>query len=315
MLTADSILQPIDRLIASVQSMPWGVQGAIVGVLVGGLILWAFGRKVLRPMAVLIGAGVGGAAGFVALPVLAPEAGLSPYVGLAGGAVIGLLLALLLYRIVTAVSFGFVLACAAAVTTAGVLGWRQPSALPQSAAIASGEPGLTGIDMNTVIDEAARRLEEALAKGSTPLPSSQPASAKYPNISATAQNAHEFYQALRDQLQARWAAYPSSDQWKIGLAAAFGMAIGLLLGFLMPNWSSGAVTALVGAAIWLPAAVWLLHAFSVPRHERLSEVTPLGWAIVWAIVGIIGIGMQWQAFTRAKKKAKPAEEPAPPAAQ
>lgn len=111
--------------------------------------------------------------------------------------------------------------------------------------------------------------------------------------STPSQRAVAFWQALRDDVQVSWAKVPSDGKmWIIG-AGVVGLGAGTVLGLMLPMWAAGAITALVGAAIWVPAGVWLAHAASVPGHERLS-LTPIGWTIVWVSAALVGMAIQWR---------------------
>ena len=85
---------------SSVQTLPW-IAHAVIGVcLAGGAVLWLAGRRVIKPVFALLGAALGGAVGFLMLPEATPSiAGIpSPYIGLGGGAIIGLMGGIALLR-------------------------------------------------------------------------------------------------------------------------------------------------------------------------------------------------------------------------
>ncbi|MBY0307251.1 MAG: hypothetical protein K2Q09_00775 [Phycisphaerales bacterium] len=102
--------------------LPWLVQVPVALALVAGLVLWLAGRRLLRPVTIMVGLGVGGLIGFLVLPVVLPGLGLSPYLGLIAGAASGLTTALLLYQVATAVTFGSALGAGCGIAAAAVLG-------------------------------------------------------------------------------------------------------------------------------------------------------------------------------------------------
>lgn len=294
-------VQRIDSVVGDLQALPWGIHAVMGGLLLLGLALWLMGRAVLRPVAALIGAGVGAAAGFVALPVMFPTAGLSPYVGLIGGLVLGLLLALFLYKVATAGAFGVILATGAALVTAGVMNIAGSNPAPSPAG-----SGSLGSEAQKVLD---RTLTPPALSGSTQpstSPGVSPDAEKYPNLGPMTRSVRDFARGVRGRVGEYWSSLPEGQKPIVAVAALGGLVVGCLLGFVLPGWSGAIVTSLLGAAIWLWAAVWLMHAMNVPMHEKLSGVTPVGWAVVWLIVGMIGFGMQSAAAKRRAARAKAA---------
>ncbi|MFT3684043.1 MAG: hypothetical protein QM783_03780 [Phycisphaerales bacterium] len=127
-----------------------------------------------------------------------------------------------------------------------------------------------------------------------------------------------FWGAARAAWSEWWESVPSKNRpWIIG-ATVGGVTIGTVLGLLLPAWSAGAVTALAGSAIWLPAALWLGTAWGVPGFAgkgsvSLSSLSTGGWIAVWLVVASIGVACQWYGLMPAgkgkkgkgKKKSKP----------
>lgn len=114
-------LEPAQQIIAGVQALPWGMHAVVAVAMVAGLVLWCCGRHVLRPVVITLSALAGAGLGFVLTPTLLPDAGLSPYVGAAGGLIAGVLAGFLLYRLTLAGLFAVVIGSGTAVVAAGAL--------------------------------------------------------------------------------------------------------------------------------------------------------------------------------------------------
>jgi hypothetical protein len=291
---ADAILKPLDSAIQAIQSQPWGIHLVVGSLLIFGLLLWVFGRRLLRPLAALIGGGLGGVTGYVLLPTTFPDSGLSPYFGMLAGLVIGLLLALFLFKVATAAAFGVAVGIAAMMISTGVL------------ARTSTPPALNPSAGQRVADAVKEAIDGALAPASAEEPAATATPAeKYPNLEPLTKAVRELARTARAEVAERWRSIPDAHKPWVGLSGAGGLLVGFLLGFLMPKWSSEIVTGLLGAAIWLAAGVWLWHAFALPGSESLTRVAPMGWALVWGFAGVLG------ALLQAKLTQKKKPEPAP----
>ena len=80
--------------------------------------------------------------------------------------------------------------------------------------------------------------------------------------------------------------------------------VSALSGLGAPRRSAGAVTSMLGAAMWIPCVVWLAHVKDLPGREYLHQ-RPLGWVIIWLVVACVGIVIQWTAL---RSRSQPAEE-------
>jgi len=347
-----------DQMLASIQALPLGVHAVVALIAVAGVVLWSAGRSVLKPVLVLTAAAAGGLGGFLLLPLVAPEAGVSPFWGGAGGAVIGFLCGFLLFRLALAAVFGCVLGAGFGVLGAAIM--AVPWAAPPAAELAIAEkPAGSGGDEQPFVrrgerwiappttpqaepesqpDEQPDAQEDWLDGPNHPTPGDHPApkaiaradvvdrshAATTPPTGpstgprdplndvrnllavpdqATA-SARNFLAALRERLDGIWNALSGLERLVIGFAMTLGLVAGGLAGLLMPAWAAGAVTALAGAALWIPAAVWLAQAFNVPGHERL-DLPATGWAIIWGVASIAGVAIQWAGLARANNKPAP----------
>jgi hypothetical protein len=109
-------------VLEALQALPIGMHVTIGVGLIAGLMLWLFGRRVIRPVFVVVGMAAGAGIGLLltptlGLPAIGPLA--PPYVGLAAGSVVGLIAAAILFRMTMAVAAAAVLAIAG-VLSAGI---------------------------------------------------------------------------------------------------------------------------------------------------------------------------------------------------
>lgn len=355
----------------ALENLPWLVQIPVGLALMAGLALWLAGRRLIRPVTILIGLGVGGLLGFLVLPVLIPTLNISPYLGLLGGAACGLTVALLLYQVATAITFGSAIGAGCGVAAAAVLGTAltlPASAQFESAALTVQQPDIPGQigggEQPVYIPPPARwdpRVEPlpepyrgpegadvenpGVIRGKpvvtkprtvTPTREGKPTTVKRPASGEADQRAKggnsnaagavvervegavgegavervgTFWSAARNTWGTWWDSVPAKNRpWIIG-ATGVGIFAGTVLGLMLPAWSAGAVTALAGAAIWLPAALWLGMAWSVPGFGNktptglsLQGLSAGGWIAVWLVIAVIGVACQWYGLMPGKAK-------------
>lgn len=321
-------LDRAERLIEGLRALPWAMHGLVALALVTGLLLWALGRRVLKPSVVALAALAAGVAGFVVVPTVAPDAGVSPYVGALGGLAVGVVAGMLLYRLALAATFGVVMAVAAAVVTAAAVGAGGVGAvaglgeapLPKdlgptaakvegAAAPAGGAPDL---DANLSDGPASEDPVRERPAGETATDGAAKDGAQLVRQAQdAAAAAREFASALWARAGSWWGERTRVEKLAVGGAGVLGLALGALLGLTLPAWAAGAVTALAGAAVWLPAAVWLAHALGAPPAVlEQTNLSPTGWAVVWAAVSALGVAVQWLGLMKGRRAAKPAGEKA-----
>lgn len=374
------------QLPEALQNLPWLVQVPVALALIAGVVLWLAGRRLIRPVTIMVGIGLGGLIGFLVLPVMMPGLAISPYLGLLAGAATGLTTALLLYQVATAITFGSAIGAGCGITAAAVLGTAltlpasaqldQPEPLPPEnpGQLGGGEQPIyvpppapwnprveplpepeNGPEGADVENPGVIRAKPVVTKPKPPAPvkvskpagtgngaAAKPVAAKKPaaketstkidrtidtrEVRAEAESAvgkvGQFWGAARGAWRGWWDSVPEKDKpWIIG-ATGVGVVAGTVLGLLLPAWSAGAVTALAGAAIWLPAALWLGTAWSVPGFggkggggAALTSLSPGGWIAVWLVLAVIGVACQWYGLMPGKaggkgkgKKKKPKKE-------
>ncbi len=127
----------VDRLVSSIQAMPWLMHVGIALAFGAGLVLWLRGKPLFKPATAVLAAALGGVLGFALLPVLAPTATVPPWLGMLAGALAGGMLLLAMHRLLAATVFGGVLALAFATIATGTLTILDRSAPVGATAVAA----------------------------------------------------------------------------------------------------------------------------------------------------------------------------------
>lgn len=251
-----------DRLLAfGVQSEAAWVAGVAVVV---GIMLWAAGARAVS----LAFAAAGGTAGLFAGFALSQQIGFPDLAGLpgglvagAGGAALGVVIALVAMRLVIAAAAGATAAAAAA----GLAILITPH-LPEHLMPAPAEP-------------PALVAFEAPAVVPVGLPMEPAASGLSEQTNTLVRHAGQAWQRIPDELQGHAI---------VGvLAAGF---LGAMLAALWPGRVASATTAFMGAAIW---PIGALHMQAVAGTPLPTSDTPAQvWLLAWLVLGIVGLIIQ-----------------------
>ncbi len=118
------------------------------------------------------------------------------------------------------------------------------------------------------------------------------------------QRVQAFGKALGDEIQNAWDRQPPIHRLTIGGATLAGLALGLLMGIIMPERASAGVTALAGSGIMLPNTIWLSYRYNMPWNKYLEQDV-LVWLIIW--LSLASLGLIIQIVTISKPKKKPSE--------
>jgi len=141
-----------------------------------------------------------------------------------------------------------------------------PSEPTQSVEPISGEATAANEDVGEIVDTAADRVREFIAR-------------------------------LADEARAAWEAQPAYDKGVMTIAAFAGAALGAMIGLVVPSGASAVVTSLAGAAIWIPCALWLGNKFHFPGVEHAHGISPKHWLIIWGVAALIGATAQWSGLS------------------
>lgn len=281
-------------------------------VLVGGLVLWLSGAKVLKGLFVLAGCGTGALVGVTQAGVWIPAGvfGVPPAIA---GVVIGIVLGL----IVSAIVFRFAMAAAgASMATLASLGcaamWlsQTPDALPAwpehtEATVTNLENGAVITPQTGEMSVQVRRLDEAPATVE-PGPAEPKLVLPEPVIIAAAKM-QQSAQRVADDAKLWWSAAPGQTRTTMFWAGTFGGLVGLLVGLVSPKKSAAVLTAFAGSAIALLAG----SALAKEAHwtpEFAANWSTLHWAGVWAVCAAAGAMIQTsRSRPQARQRLQPAQ--------
>jgi len=280
-------------------SLPWGAEAIAGAGLIAGLLLWLWGRKLVKPLYALVfgvGAGLIGFTGPATLGI-----NVDPSILMLALALFGVIVGLIIFRITMGITLGVVLGFAVATGAVLAIGAQSDAAKAAQTAPVPGEESIyregAGIVENLGADEVQRQLDE-LAAGLSGDHAIDPATiatdtsdAERIAISASKQ-VKAFMLELFDEVGVWWETIPI----RLRIAALggwlMGFALGLLLGLAKPAYVAGFASAFVGAAIWIPCGAYLAHWIEFPGHALLP--TSAGaWASVWVVASCVGAGIQW----------------------
>lgn len=322
---ADKIQQAtgLDANALNLPDLPWAAYLIPLGVLVAGLVLWAAGRKVLKPITVAVFGLVGATIGYVIIGPMPAAANLAPlWVWTLGLTAVGLIVGSLLFRFAMGLGLGLTLACVGVLVAAIVPGPPEnlPPKDPVAAALSTNTHAIDRLRAEGLAlrDRLRARLNEAqlaLAAPGAAKPDGRPADGSVWTPAAPSDPAREFVNdaqqkasafasALWEEGKGAWNMRSPTQRLAMMIAAGVGFILGTWLGVGVPKWAAGAVTALAGAALWLSAGAWLVTSAGLPGAERVEAFTAGQWLVIWGVVALIGVGVQWSGLAGGRKKKK-----------
>jgi hypothetical protein len=304
--------------------LTYAAEAIVVGILIVGLLLWIYGRTLVRPLFGLLFAGVGGLAG--ATVPMAIGLAVHPAIMMGVGVVVGLLVGLMLFRVSMAIALATLLSAALPVAT-GVTLQVAPNLIqameapPEEAEGA--EEGLPLEDQfladvpvegeERTLEDAARKEVEKRATDEVRERTERAIQDLTDGVELTDEDkealrarmerVERFVRAVFEEAKAAWADRPAAHRLAMALAAAIGLLAGGSIGLLAPRSTAAVTTALIGAATWLGAAMVLIEAHDLPIRG-VAPTRPAAWLGVWLIAAGIGAGIQWTGGRRRADKAE-----------
>ena len=238
------------------------------GALLLGAALWSLGGRLARPSCALSGLVIGVSGGYTAAQLL-----LNPdwtMILVVGGALLGGLVAWLLFRVWMAISLagllGLVFPLLALAwdgrTVAEVAG---PVQAPVGVDVAALRPSLDLADMK----------ERARAIGRT------------------------YVQQLVDLSRTVWGDLSTTDRTTVITGAGASAVVGFLLGLIVPYLAAAVEASIVGASLMLVSAVNLLNGYA-PEQAGWLIASPRRWFLILGLITMVGVVLQW---TVLRKKA------------
>lgn len=283
---------------AETMPLPWGAEAIAGAGLVAGLLLWLWGRKLVKPLYALV-FGVGaGLIGFTGPATVGLN--IDPNILMVALALFGVIVGLVVFRITMGITLGVVLGFAVATGAVLAIGAQSDAVKAVETAPVPDEESIyregAGIVNNMGADEIQRSLDDLASNLWAPR-SEQPATADEASDAerialSAARQVRAFMLDLWNEVGVWWESIPI----RLRVAALggwlMGFALGLLLGLAKPTIVAGFASAFVGAAIWIPCGAYLAHRIHLPGHGLLP--TSAGaWASVWVVASCVGAGIQW----------------------
>ncbi len=296
------------------QSLPEGGSVPLGMALMGGLLLWLVGARVIKPVFFLFGLAIGAFVGttiipLTGLPTFHPGGfTLTPGItGLIAGGILGSLVSLAMFRLVIAFT------SAMAFAAAGVLGAMvflhfNPTITDadltdtQTALVETGDSlaGITSSLNDTINREAAETALNILDEDGKILDDTTKQQLK-----DAATRSQEFVSHIYNTIKADLDQRPARDKL-IALSSGFaGLAFGLLVGVVLPKRTTALVTSLFGSAAMMASTTALLTARSGQRPDFLNQSAVI-WAAAWVVLTVVGLMVQLGFLSKNKNKAQTA---------
>lgn len=281
------------------QYMPvaWAV---LMGLsLVAGLVLWAFGGRLARKGVMLSGFVLGGLASMALAAGITTEGQGLWVIGLGMvGAIAGVLLAWLLFRLWMGLTAGLLLA--ATVPVAAMIWQGITPPLTSVAEVQTATLDAMGAGES---DPAATQLRDP-AKLDEFFPMSRPGvdpapAAQVAGESETAAGQAVFLEALGaiwqrqvEAVRGWWGALEPGQRGALISGSAIGGALGLVLGLIMPLLAASLQSAVVGSILIFFAGRALLLAY-VPASAAALPTTWRGVLVSLGLITLLGVLIQW----------------------
>lgn len=280
--------------------MPGGLAAAILLTLIAGLILWLAGARVMKATFAAGGVALGGLIGFL-LPALAEVdhvgSAPAPLLGLAVGGVVGLLVAVAIFRASMAMAAAGSFAVAGFVGAAAFLNfapellpaeWADDAPLASLVAHGQDRPG-----------EGAADGEMAVSAWALPAGLLEPLDPTMANaVGHGWTRMLGFAGGLRSQIEGLWDELTDRERAMLAVVTLAAAAIGLCIGLSAPQRSAAVVSAMAGAAVWLVSFASLAGAVRLPGREVLAQ-PPMVWASIWLVVAVAGLIFQYRGLRTA----------------
>lgn len=254
--------------------------------IVVGIMLWAAGARAVS----LAFAAAGGTAGLFAGFTLANNVSVPDVAGIpgaliagAGGAALGVVIALVAMRLVVSAAAGVTAAAAAAGIAILVTPHLPPQGTTSQPVQTTPAAAVQPVAFSQTQDEQAddfweTQVDQAPEASDSP---SSPSTDTTPNLST---------QAITDQAEAAWDRVPEEFQGQAALAIIAAGLMGAMLGAVWPARVASATTAFMGAAIWPLGAIQIQAAAGTPLP--IEETPAQAWLLAWLVLGVVGLGIQ-----------------------
>ncbi|MGB1126066.1 MAG: hypothetical protein ACPG4Q_12740 [Phycisphaeraceae bacterium] len=295
MTTTQSFEQWFQQADSALPTLTMTARWVVFGV---GVALWLAGGKLLKAAVMLGGLMLGMIAGGVSVAFVdSPTIAIGFMIGLGLLGVIG---AWLMFRAWVAFSAAIMFAVAA---PAAVIIWQGVPVqelsedTQQAAEQVQQRYDALSSELN---DQTKIKIEELIQQGDQEALTQ--ANQLITNRGQETLNAAKsaVFRNLED-VKAWWNDSATSVQKNIGLAMLIGAGVGLLFGFIAPNYAASIQSAMVGAVLIVIPGRELLASY-LPAATELVPTTARGTLITLGLITVLGIMLQWTLYLRRDDK-------------
>ena len=242
-----------------------------------GLFLWLFGSRLVRPTLAFGGMVAGALIATAGARAWSGDAILLPWI--IGGAVVGGVVAWLMFRF------------AMALALAGLLGLMAPLTL--LVLVGAGPDAREEID--GVVDglKAQVPLPEVRINGDGEVQVNQ-------DEDGDSEGVAEAWNALVERARTWWTDLSGQRRALVISSAGAGVIVGLVIGLIVPKLAAAFLASLAGVVLAASAAGHLIHSYAPKLGESLPGGRIIALALIAAVAG--GAVLQWTIFTRSADK-------------
>lgn len=291
--------------------LPWSIHIAVGLAFLVGLMIWLAGGRLMRPAFIALGAIIG-----ASLAHLIPEAvdqAVGRWVVIAVGALLGILFGWLAFRVLVAGTLGIVVSIVSALGVTAFVHLDPPEdriVAPVPAESAEPAPDsehaqpvwrprsmeewILSLQLDRLKESAAKVGAEARAA----MDEAESDDADLPGSIAdlTVKRGSRAIKAFAarswEQLVRFWNLdLDPRGRALILLALCVGFLGGLVLGLALPKRAAAVTTAMIGPAVWMPAAAYLMVAAGLPLARQIPA-DPLLWLLAWVVLAGLGLLLQ-----------------------
>lgn len=328
----------MNDLSQTIQDVPLAGLVPVVLLIVVGLLMWAAGKRLLKPGFAAAGLLVGGALGWLIGESI--NIGIPGWVAALILGVVFAAVAALTYRLAVAVALALVLGIASPLAVISINELQGainiverdaeqsesdaplppddadnglPDWLPQPPEQPNGDPQPTdGFEQDASqqrIDEIEQWLSDRVRQQfpGVPLQPGQSPEELAQQFGFNDEMAEHFDQvkdfagAIIDGIADVWNQTPEGLRPVIIAAAILGALLGLLVGALIPVFSASVVTAFGGSLLWLFGSGIVAERFA---DGAMLPSTGRAWLVLWIVVSVIGLCIQWMFRPRVADKSE-----------
>ena len=233
-----------------------------------GLVLCLLGRKLLRTVCAVAGLVGGGAVAYAMVPADSSQQML--FIVIVGGAVVGLIVSWLVFRVWMGLILAVLLGLGAPVVGLAMHD-NLPPIIPPSA-------GQVLHDLTEAADDVTKRDPDE----------------EQPDLSSVSKLTGQVRQMVDEEFEAIgtwWEQTSSADQYTTMLAAGVGALVGLIVGLIAPQFTAALASSMLGAALIvagvcgmdLPQLEWIVPQALLGRMAAVGLITIVGWVLQWIV--------------------------------